>query len=258
MLASVWTVFRLPSFEPIARRALWLAVAALVGGVAALFMELGYPLPAMLLIPFSFSTQAPLFWKVWGVIVYTVALAVLILTWLAGSRSAQPLRGVAIVALVAAVHITFMAGAVYGWMSMRPFWFGGEMSLAFMVEALLGAVTFVIIFTHLAHGFKVQRFDSRTRELFSGPLAALFAVLMIAHAFFVVSRLIAGLWSNAVRPMAMTMDWPWPPSTPGHLCRGGSRICRPPANRPLPACRQQGSLQFWLASWVPQRSVCRP
>ncbi|NIU61207.1 MAG: polysulfide reductase, partial [Pseudomonas stutzeri] len=72
MLASTWTVFRLPAFEPIARRATWLAIAALLGGVAALFMELGYPLRAMLLIPFSFSTSAPLFWKVWGVIFYTV------------------------------------------------------------------------------------------------------------------------------------------------------------------------------------------
>ncbi|HRD84103.1 MAG TPA: hypothetical protein PLF63_02925, partial [Rubrivivax sp.] len=36
MLASAWMVFGLKDFEPIARRALWLAVAALVGGVAAL------------------------------------------------------------------------------------------------------------------------------------------------------------------------------------------------------------------------------
>jgi molybdopterin-containing oxidoreductase family membrane subunit len=58
-------------------------------------------------------------------------------------------------------------------------------------------VTFVIIFTHLAHGFDSGRFDERTRALFAGPLGALFAVLMVAHAFFVVSRLVAGLWSNA-------------------------------------------------------------
>ncbi|NIU61208.1 MAG: hypothetical protein GWN66_06430, partial [Pseudomonas stutzeri] len=73
-------------------------------------------------------------------------------------------------ALIAALGITFVAGGVYGWMSMRPFWFGGEMSLAFFVEALLGAVTFVIIFTHLAHGFDSARFDERTRALFAGPL----------------------------------------------------------------------------------------
>lgn len=196
MLASAWTVFRLPAFEPIARRAIVLAIAALAGGVAALFMELGAPMKAMLLIPFSGTTSAPLFWKVWGIIFYSLGLAWLLFSWLL-PRAARPPRVAAVLAFVAAVYVTFVAGGVYGWMSMRPFWFGGEMSLAFMVEALLGAVTFVIIFTHLAAGFNTRRMPENTRALFAGPLAGLFAVLMIAHAFFVVSRLIAGLYSNA-------------------------------------------------------------
>jgi molybdopterin-containing oxidoreductase family membrane subunit len=196
MLASAWTVFRLPAFEPIARRSILLAMAALAGGVAALFMELGAPMKAMLLIPFSGTTSAPLFWKVWGVIFYSLGLAWLLFTWLL-PKAAQPPKAAAVLAFVAAVYITFVAGGVYGWMAMRPFWFGGEMSLAFMVEALLGAVTFIIIFTHLAAGFNTQRIPEKTRALFSGPLGGLFAVLMIAHAFFVISRLIAGLWSNA-------------------------------------------------------------
>lgn len=196
MLASAWTVFRLQAFEPIARRATVLAMAALAGGVAALFMELGAPMKAMLLIPFSGTFSAPLFWKVWGVIFYSVGLAWLLLTWL-WPRAVLPSKAAAVLTFVAAVYITFVAGGVYGWMSMRPFWFGGEMSLAFMVEALLGAVTFVIIFTHLTAGFNTQRIPERTRMLFAGPLGGLFAVLMIAHTFFVVSRLIAGLYSNA-------------------------------------------------------------
>jgi molybdopterin-containing oxidoreductase family membrane subunit len=197
MLASAWTVFGIKAFEPIARRALWLAVCALVGAVAALFMELGAPLRAMLLIPTQFQTAAPMFWKVWGVIFYTVALAVLVLKWLAASPGAPPPKLASVVAFVAAVFITFVAGLVYGMMAMRPFWFGGEIGLGFLVEALLGGVTFVIIFTHLAHGFDSSRFDERTRSLFSGPLVALFGVLLVAHAFFVGSRLVAGLWSNA-------------------------------------------------------------
>jgi len=196
MLASAWTVFRLPAFEPIARRSILLAMAALAGGVAALFMELGAPMKAMLLIPFSGTTSAPLFWKVWGVIFYSLGLAWLLFTWLL-PKAAQPPKAAAVLTFVAAVYITFVAGGVYGWMAMRPFWFGGEMSLAFMVEALLGAVTFIIFFTHLAAGFNTQRIPEKTRALFSGPLGGLFAVLMIAHAFFVISRLIAGLWSNA-------------------------------------------------------------
>lgn len=197
LLASAWTVFGLKDFEPIARRALWLAIAALAGGVAALFLELGAPLRAVLLIPTSFQTHAPLFWKVWGVVFYAIALAALALKWLAAGTDTQPPKWAAVMAFVAALFITFVAGTVYGMMAMRPFWFGGEISLAFMVEALLGAVTFIIIFTHLAHGLDGARIDERTRSLFAGPLAGLFGALMVAHALFVVSRLIAGLWSNA-------------------------------------------------------------
>jgi molybdopterin-containing oxidoreductase family membrane subunit len=197
MIASAWTVFGIQAYEPIARRALWLAVAALIGGVAALFMELGAPIRAMLLIPTSFQTDAPLFWKVWGIIFYTVALAVLVLKWLAASADTQPPKGAAVVAFASAVFITFVAGTVYGMMAMRPFWFGGEVSLGFIVEALLGGVTFIIIFTHLAHGMDASRLDERTRALFTGSLAGLFGLLMVAHAFFVASRLVAGLWSNA-------------------------------------------------------------
>lgn len=197
MLASAWTVFGLKDFEPIARRAQWLAITALVGGVAALFLELGTPFKALFLIPFSFQTAAPLFWKVWGIVFYALALAVLLFQWLAAGAGARPPRWAAVLALAGAVLITFVAGTVFGMMAMRPFWFGGEVSLGFMVEALLGAVTFIIIFTHLAHGMDSSRFDERTRSLFTGTLGGLFGVLLVAHAFFVASRLVAGLWSNA-------------------------------------------------------------
>lgn len=196
MLASTWTVFRLPAFEPIARRAVLLSIAALTGGVAALFMELGAPFKALLLIPFSGTTSAPLFWKVWGIVFYSLSLAWLLFAWLL-PKKAEPPKAAAVLALVAALYITFLAGGVFGWMSMRPFWFGGEMSLAFMVEAFLGAITFVIIFTHLAAGMNASRIPEKTRALFTGPLGVLFAVAIIAHAFFVASRLISGLWANS-------------------------------------------------------------
>jgi Ni/Fe-hydrogenase subunit HybB-like protein len=197
MLASAWMVFGIEDFKPIARRAVWLSVAALTGGVAALFMELSYPLRALFTIPFSGAIEAPLFWKVWGIIVYVVMMALLILNWLAKKDDVVPPKIPALIAFLAAIYITFVAGGLYGWMAMRPFWFGGEISLAFIVEALLGAVTFVIIFTHVAHGFDSSRFDSATRSLFEGKLASLFAAVIVAHALFVVSRLVAGLWTNA-------------------------------------------------------------
>ena len=70
LVASAWTVFGVRSFEPVARRALWLALAMLIGGVAALFLELGNPLRSLYAIPLNFQFKSPLFWKVIGVGVY--------------------------------------------------------------------------------------------------------------------------------------------------------------------------------------------
>ena len=197
MLASAWTVFGITSFEPVARRATVLSMGALAGGVAALFLELGYPVRALMLIPFSFQTAAPLFWKVWGIIVMSAVLGLMLLTWLLPGRASRPAMPLAIVGLAAALFITFVAGGVYGWMAMRPFWYGGQTSLAFIVEALLGAVTLLIVFTWVAHGFRLGRFGPRTAALCTGPLGLLFAALLVGHAFFVLSRMVAGLWSNA-------------------------------------------------------------
>ena len=79
MVASLWHVFGLKDFEPIARRALWLAMAGLVGGVAVLFLELGAPLTALWATPLNMQTASPLFWKVLLVGAYTITLGLVLL-----------------------------------------------------------------------------------------------------------------------------------------------------------------------------------
>lgn len=245
MLASAWTVFRVEAFEPIARRAIWLSIAAMGGAGLGLMMELGAPLKALYLIPFSFQTSAPLFWKFWGVIFYVVALAAMVLSWLLkGRQSEQPPKAAAIVALLAAIYITFVAGGVYGWLAMRPYWFGGEISLAFLVESLLGAVTFIILFTYVAHGFNSTRFDPRTTALFAGRLGGLFAVLLVAHGFFIVSRLVAGLWSNADGMQVWDYFW----GQPGFHAGLWLGIAAPLVVMVVPALRRTPSLQVLAAA----------
>lgn len=198
MVASLWTVFRVEAFEPIARRCIWLAVAGLIGGVAALFLELGHPLRALYAIPFSLQFKAPLFWKVLGVVVYVVSLALLVTGWLMApsrGRQAPPLASRA--ALISAVFVTFVAGLVYGMMSMRPFWYGGEVAVAFLIESVMGGLAFALFFTYLANGFSANTLGESTRVLFAETLPKTFAALIALHILFVLARLVTGLWSNA-------------------------------------------------------------
>ena len=198
MVASLWTVFGITAFEPIARRCVWLAVAGLVGGVAALFLELGHPLRALYAIPLSMQFKAPLFWKVIGVVVYIVALAMLVTGWLmADVRGRSAPRFASRLALLAAVFITFVAGLFYGMLAMRPFWFGGDVAVAFLIETFVGGLAFAVFFTYLAHGFRGNALGPSTRALFSEALPKAFAAVIALHLMFVLARLTTGLWSNA-------------------------------------------------------------
>lgn len=196
MIASLWTVFGLSAFAPIARRALVLAVASLGGAVVALFMELGYPVRALLLIPFSFTWSAPLFWKVWGIIILSAALVVLFLTWIFPGKDERPALPAALVAFGAAIFVAVVAGGVYGWMSMRPVWYGGHTSIAFLVEGLLTGSALLVLFSWIIYGFRGEQAGRGDTPAFGEPFRLLLVVLVAAHGILQLSRLVSGLYSN--------------------------------------------------------------
>ncbi|MFN3745998.1 MAG: NrfD/PsrC family molybdoenzyme membrane anchor subunit [Hyphomicrobiaceae bacterium] len=196
MVAALGLVFGMDDFRLIARRCLWLAFAGLVGGVAVLFLELGYPLRALLLGPTSFQTASPLFWKMLLVGLYTIVLLVTLLT---GDEKLRRGEGSALTTLlfILAVLISLVAGSVYGMMAMRPFWFGGEIPVAFLIESFLGGLAFAVFFTYLAHGFSAGAMPAQLRVLLGGRLAMLLAIVIALHLAFIGGRAITGLWSNA-------------------------------------------------------------
>ncbi|ULB12475.1 ArxC, integral transmembrane NrfD-like protein (plasmid) [Cereibacter azotoformans] len=195
MVAGLYHVLGIEAFRPVARRALWLALAGLVGGVAVLFLELGNPWIAPFAILGNLQVQSPLFWKVLLVLGFTISL----LVTLAGTIGRRNDRRNPLVILVAgfAMAVTLVAGSVYGMMAMRPMWFGGAVPVTFLIEALVGALAFVMFFSHLAHGFDASRMSAELKSLFTGPLAFLFTALIALHLIFMVGRAATGLWSNA-------------------------------------------------------------
>ncbi len=144
IVAALWTVFGIRDFEPSARRALWLALAMLAGGVASLFLELGHPLRALWAIPLNLQVTAPLFWKVLAIGTFAVCLLVISAGWLRGTAE-RPGRGVSIVSLAAAVLIIFLGSMMYATLPMRPFWYSGELPILFLVEGLLGALALLML-----------------------------------------------------------------------------------------------------------------
>ncbi|WP_296808096.1 NrfD/PsrC family molybdoenzyme membrane anchor subunit [Thiocapsa sp.] len=197
MVASMALIFGGEEYRPIIRRALWLALAGLLGGVAVLMMELGHPLRALWAIPFSFAFSSPLYWKVMAVSFYVISLLILQVRMLKADWRMQDLRINAMVTLVLALGVTAIAGVVYGSQSFRPFWASGDIPVAFIFESLLGGLAFVFFFTYLAYAFNPAAVPESVKRLFNDRLANLLALAIFIHLLFVLARMSSGLYGNA-------------------------------------------------------------
>lgn len=197
MVASMALIFGGEDFRPIIQRALWLALAGLLGGVAVLMMELGHPLRALWAIPSSFAFSSPLYWKVMAVSFYVLSLLILQARMLKADWRMQDLRINAMVTLVLALGVTAIAGVVYGSQSFRPFWASGDIPVAFIFESLLGGLAFVFFFTYLAYAFNPAAVPDGVKRLFNDRLANLLALAVFIHLLFVLARMSSGLYGNA-------------------------------------------------------------
>jgi molybdopterin-containing oxidoreductase family membrane subunit len=196
LVASLAIVFGGEDFRPIIKRAIWLALAGLAGGVAVLMLELGHPLRAMWAIPFSFAFSSPLYWKVICVSLYVLSLLVLFVRMLKADWSMEALRLNALVTLVLALGVTAIAGLVYGSQSFRPFWASGDIPVAFIFESLLGGLAFIYFFTYLAYAFNPAAMPEGVKRLFNDRLPSLFALAILIHLVFVLARTANGLYGN--------------------------------------------------------------
>jgi len=244
MVASLWHVFGLREFEPVARRALWLAMAGLMGGVAVLFLELGAPLTALWATPLNMQTTSPLFWKVLLVGAYAVTLGIVLLGMInkpdAGRNPLMILVG------LLALAVTLVAGSVYGMMAMRPMWFGGEIPVVFLIESFMGALAFTMFFSHLKNGFNHANMRPETRLLFEGTLARMFAIAIALHFILHAGRAVTGLWSNAEGMQV----WEYMVAQPMfHIALWGC-VALPFVLMVLPATRKSGLMQIIAALLV--------
>jgi molybdopterin-containing oxidoreductase family membrane subunit len=211
-IASMAILFGLDDFYPIAKRCIWLAVAALIAGFTSLGLELGHPFRMLWAMPTGLQYVSPMFWM--GVF-YSVYLGFLLLKFWRIERgdwysSLSRTLGVASFVSVVVAHATL--GLVFGMMSMRPAWYSDLMPVYFLVTAALSGAAFAVFFTYLAYGFDRRAMPSRVRDLKSGSrLPNVFATLIGVTILMVVSRAITGYWTNldGMQAVRETVASPW-------------------------------------------------
>jgi molybdopterin-containing oxidoreductase family membrane subunit len=196
-IASLAMVFGFSDFYPAAKRCVWLALATLVAGFAALALEIGSPFRMLWAMPTGLQYVSPMFWM--GVF-YSVYLVLLLLKFQridAGDWDSSLSRGLGMASFVSVVIAHSTLGLVFGMMAMRPLWYDPMMPVYFLVTAALSGAAFAVFFSYLSYGFRQENMPELLRALASGTsFAKVFATMIGVTILSILSRTITGLWSN--------------------------------------------------------------
>ncbi|MCC7166295.1 MAG: polysulfide reductase NrfD [Rhodospirillales bacterium] len=195
-VASLGMVFGFRGFYPIAKRCVWLAVATLIAGFAALGLEIGHPFRMIWTFPTGMQVVSPMFWM--GVF-YTAYLVLLLFKFQkmnADDWDSRASRQLGVASFVAVVLAHGTLGAVFGMMAMRAFWYDGLVPVYFLVTAALSGAAFAMLFVQLAYGGNTDAMPLDVKALMTGAMPKAFAAVLGVVLVFTIARMATGLWSN--------------------------------------------------------------
>jgi molybdopterin-containing oxidoreductase family membrane subunit len=196
LVASLALVFGLKAFYPIAKRCIWLSLACIVAGFASLALEMGNPLRMIWAIPLNFQYESPLLWM--GVF-YGLFLVLGLLKFRkinSGDWDSSGSRTLGIAALTAEVFAALTLGAAFGMMAMRPFWYGPEVPLNFLLSGATTGAALAVLITYVAYG-SLAGMPDKVRSVMTGPMPKVLAGAVALFFLMTLYRTINGLWSNA-------------------------------------------------------------
>lgn len=156
LLASLVISFGIKRLEQVVRPALLVALATFVGGMLAVWLDLGHPLRAWRLY-FATGFSSVMGWMSWFYAIYVVILLALIwkVVW-----QKQPFTGVvrtlAVVGAFLAIVFGGAEGALFGVVGARDFWHSGLTPILFLAEGALSGIALVTFFAALLQLFEVD------------------------------------------------------------------------------------------------------
>jgi molybdopterin-containing oxidoreductase family membrane subunit len=147
VLASTIFILRRKDWYPIARAALGVALAAFIGGMIAIFLDLGHPERFYELI-FRTNFRSMMGLMAWLYSLYGIML--LLLIWLSWTREDNPwLRRLGYLSVPYAILFAGAEGALFGVVGARPLWESGLTPIMFLVEAAVSGIAAVAVVAYI-------------------------------------------------------------------------------------------------------------
>lgn len=193
LVSSLGHVFGLEKFEFIGKRAIILAILTLLCGFGAIAMELNHPIRMGLYAIISPNFSSAIWWMGTLYGLYLVLLCGELYFLMKGAHRGAFALGM--LGFIAAVSAHSNLGAVFGLLEARPFWHGSFLPIYFILSALVSGgaiVSMIVYFNHKSSGQPMPH----KYEDFMGTLGKLQALFLMILIFFVVWKIIPGLYGH--------------------------------------------------------------
>ena len=194
ILSTIPILFGVKHFEPIAKRAVFLAIATLLGGLIALVLHTGSPLNAIYVL-LSPNPTSPFAWVMIFYSIYLVALLAEFRQMHQGDGDGKAVRFFSAVALLAALGFHSSVGSVFGLTASRPAFSGALFPLYFPLAALVTGFAAAILANLLYQQFTREELAKNQSALFD-TLAKVFAGLLGILLLFTFWKTAVGLYST--------------------------------------------------------------
>ncbi len=191
LVSSLGHVFGMKLFEPLAKRAIFLALVTLLVGFAVMSAELEHPVLLLAMVILSPNPTSPIWWMgtLYGLYMIFIAAELLFLH----REDHRRARTAGILGIIAAVSAHSNLGAVFGLSHSRPYWYGPFLPVYFIASALLCGAALLILVVYLDDYFTNDRKLRAEHEPLLAALGKLLALFLFVVLFFTAWKIIAGV-----------------------------------------------------------------
>jgi len=190
IVSSVGHVFGFKSFNPIAKRAVFLAIATIISG----FLVIGFEIENSWRMPVGNVIGANITSNIWwmGTLygAYLFCMMVEFVFLQKNNHKVATMFGLSGLLIGVAAHSNL--GAVFGLLNGREFWHGPYMPIYFITSAAMSGCVAVIFFTYLAYKANNWKMSDDLKASMTN-VAKLGALLMSIIIFFTTWKMITGV-----------------------------------------------------------------
>lgn len=190
LVSSIGHVFGYEPYMPIAKRAVFLSIAFMLGGFSIIFFDIENPFRMPIYNVLSPNFTSNMWWMGTLYGLYLLALGIEYFFLLEQNHGLSRFTGLLGVIFGIAAHSNL--GAVFGMLHGREFWYGPYMPIYFIVSAMMSGGAAIIFFTCLSAMINPDILNRRMERAIKA-VCQLTTMLIAIIMFFTVWKIISGM-----------------------------------------------------------------